>query len=197
VATVGIRLDQGSVEDLEAAFRRLEDEARAVMADTGLKLENATIRRLADGRFMGQGFDLVVSLPDGPYDDSAESRRRLTAAFETAYREKFALTPPGVPVEFLNIRVAVRAPVSGSEVVLQGRRGAGAAGALKGTRSVYFLEAGGFVATAVYDRYRLGTGDEFAGPAVVEEEGSTLVVGPGGSAHVARSGNIIMTLDAQ
>src|SRR5207302_7041380 len=82
VATVGIRLDQGRVEDLEAAFRRLEDEARAVMADTGLKLENASIRRLADGRFMGQGFDLVVSLPGGPYDDSPDSRRRLTAAFE-------------------------------------------------------------------------------------------------------------------
>ena len=118
------------------------------MADTGLKLENAVIRRLADGRFMGQGFDLVVSLPDGPYDDSPASRRTLTAAFETAYREKFALTPPGVPVEFLNIRCAVRAPVSGSEVVLQGRRGSGAAGALKGTRPAYFHEAGGFVATA-------------------------------------------------
>jgi N-methylhydantoinase A len=196
VATVGIRLDQGSVEDLEAAFRRLEDEARAVMADTGLKLEHASIRRLADGRFIGQGFDLVVSLPDGPYDDSPDSRRRLTAAFETAYREKFALTPPGVPVEFLNIRVAVRAPVSGSEVVLQGRRGSGAASALKGSRPVYFHEAGGFVATAVYDRHRLGVGDELAGPAVVEEEGSTLVMGPGGSAHVAPSGNLVLTLGA-
>ncbi len=194
VATVGIRLDEGSVEDLEAAFRRLEDEARAVMADTGLKLENAAIRRLADGRFMGQGFDLVVSLPDGPYDASPETRRRLTAAFETAYREKFALTPPGVPVEFLNIRVAVRAPVSGSEVALQGSPGSGAASALKGTRPAYFHEAGGFVPTAVYDRHRLGVGDEFAGPAVVEEEGSTLVVGPGARAHVAPSGNIIMTL---
>ena len=192
VATVGIRLDQDSVGDLEAAFRRLEDEARAVMADTGLKLEHAVVRRLADGRFMGQGFDLVVALPDGPYDASPESRRRLTAAFETAYREKFALTPPGVPVEFLNIRVAVRAPVSGSEVVLQGRRGSGAAGALKGTRPAYFHEAGGFVATAVYDRLRLGVGDELAGPAVVEEEGSTLVVGPGWSARVAPTGNIIV-----
>jgi N-methylhydantoinase A len=196
VATVGIRLDQGSVEELEAAFRRLEDEARAVMADTGLKLESAAIRRLADGRFMGQGFDLVVSLPDGPYDDGPESRSRLTAAFETAYREKFALTPPGVPVEFLNIRVAVRAPVSGSEVVLQGSPGSGALSALKGTRPAYFHETGGFVPTAVYDRHRLGVGDEFVGPAVVEEEGSTLLVGPGGRAQVAPSGNIVLTLGA-
>jgi N-methylhydantoinase A len=194
VATVGIRLDQGSVAHLQAAYKRLEDEARSVMADTGLKLENSSTRRLADGRFLGQGFDLVVSLPDGPYEDTPEGRRRLTAAFETAYREKFALTPPGVPVEFLNIRVSVRAPVSGSEVVLQGRSGGGAASALKGTRPAYFREAGDFVPTAVYDRYRLGVGDEVAGPAVVEEEGSTLVIGPGAIARVAHSGNLVVTL---
>jgi N-methylhydantoinase A len=194
VATVGIRLDRGSIPSLEAAFVRLEDEARAVMADTGLKLESATVRRLADGRFLGQGFDLVVELPDGPYDDSAESRVKLIGAFEAAYREKFALTPPGVPVEFLNIRVAVRAPVSGSEVVLQGRRGSGGASALKGHRPAYFHEAAGFVPTAVYDRHRLGVGDELEGPAVVEEEGSTLVMGPGGSARVAPSGNLVLTL---
>ncbi|HEY3187508.1 MAG TPA: hydantoinase/oxoprolinase family protein, partial [Solirubrobacteraceae bacterium] len=58
VATVGVRLDRDDVADLEAAFRRLEDEARAVLADTGLRLETATVRRLADGRFLGQGFDL-------------------------------------------------------------------------------------------------------------------------------------------
>src|SRR5262249_58167320 len=105
----------------------------------------ASVRRLADGRFMGQGFDLVVSLPDGPYDESEPSRRRLTAAFESAYRDKFALTPPGVPVEFLNIRVAVRAPVSGSDVVLQGRPGEGAAGARQGARAPPLPAGGGVV----------------------------------------------------
>jgi N-methylhydantoinase A len=194
VATVGIRLDQGSIGQLESMFARLETEARAVMAETGLKLESATVQRLADGRFLGQGFDLVVPLPPGPYEDSGPGRAVLRGAFETAYREKFALTPPGVPVEFINIRVAVRAPVSGSDVVLEGLRGGGARTALKGTRRAYFPGAEGWVETAVYDRYRLGIGDELAGPAVVEEEGSTLVVGPGATARVAESGNIVMTL---
>ena len=197
VATVGIRLDHGSLAALEGAFVRLEDEARAVLGMTGLKLEAATVERLADGRFLGQGFDLVVALPPGPYPDTEAGRAALRAAFETAYREKFALTPPGVPVEFINIRVAVRAPVSGSEVVLEGRPGAGARGALKGTRRAYFPDADGWVETAVYDRYRLGVGDELAGPAVVEEEGSTLVVGPGATARVSASGNIVMTLEAR
>ena len=197
VATVGIRLDHGSLAALEGAFVRLEDEARAVLGMTGLKLEAATVERLADGRFLGQGFDLVVALPPGPYPDTEAGRAALRAAFETAYREKFAPTPPGVPVEFINIRVAVRAPVSGSEVVLEGRPGAGARGALKGTRRAYFPDADGWVETAVYDRYRLGVGDELAGPAVVEEEGSTLVVGPGATARVSASGNIVMTLEAR
>jgi N-methylhydantoinase A len=195
VATVGIRLDQGSIARLESIFAGLEAEARAVMAETGLKLESATVQRLADGRFLGQGFDLVVPLPPGPYEDSGPGRAVLRGAFETAYREKFALTPPGVPVEFINIRVAVRAPVSGSEVVLEGQGGGGGArAALKGTRRAYFPGAEGWVETAVYDRHRLGVGAEVAGPAVVEEEGSTLVVGPGATARVAASGNIVMTL---
>jgi N-methylhydantoinase A len=192
VATVGIRLDRDSVGALEQAFRRLEDDARAVMADTGLQLDTASVRRLADGRFLGQGFDLVVALPDGPYDDSPEARGRLTVAFETAYREKFALTPPDVPIEFINIRVAVRAPVAGAVVTAQGEAGAGGS-AVKGTRPAYFPERRGFEETTVYDRTRMAPGDEIRGPAVVEEEGSTLVIGPGGVGRVAPSGNIIVT----
>ena len=181
VATVGVRLDTRRLASLETAFGRLEDEARAVMADTGLKLESATMKRLADGRFLGQGFNLVVDLPEGPYDDSAQSRKKLTAAFESAYREKFSLTPPGVAVEFLNIRVSARAPVSGSEVVLQGRKGTGAAGALKGKRPAYFSEAGGFVETAVYERSpsRPAFGARaFKAPPFLEDGMLTRVAGP-------------------
>jgi N-methylhydantoinase A len=191
---VGIRLDRDRVSMLETAFRRLEQEALAVLSDTGLELETATVGRLADGRFLGQGFELVVPLPDGPYDDSDATRRALQAAFENAYRDKFALTPPDVPVEFINIRVAVRAPVAGGDVATQDRVHAATGAAFKGTRPAYFPEHGGFTETAVYARERLVAGDQIAGPAVVEEEGSTLVIGPGAVAHVAPSGNIVMTL---
>ena len=195
VATVGLRLDRDPVGALEAAFRGLEDEARAVMADTGLKLQAATVRRLADGRFLGQGFDLVVALPDGPYADDAASRRRLVETFERAYREKFGLTPPDVPVEFINVRVSMRAPVAGADVTARRARETGTGGgAVKGARRAYFPEAGGWVDATVYDRARLGAGEELAGPALVEEAGTTLVVGPAGRARVTETGNLVMTL---
>ena len=196
VATVGIRLDRADGAELEAAFRRLEDEARAILAESGVELETATFQRLADGRFVGQGFDLVVALPAGPYDrlDGDGARRSLHAAFEEAYREKFALTPPHVPVEFINVRIAARAPVAGGAIALHGDAGEVGGEAIKGRRLAYFREVGGFVEAVVYDRARLPVGQEFLGPAVVEEDGSTLVVGPGAHARVAPTGNLIVSL---
>jgi len=78
-------------------------------------------------------------------------------------------------------------------VTVHGETRAGG-GAVKGTRKAYFPERRGFEETTVYDRARLTPGDEIAGPAVVEEDGSTLVIGPGGTAKVAASGNLIVTL---
>jgi len=37
-------------------------------------------------------------------------------------------------------------------------------------------------------------GQAFAGPAIVEERESTLVIGPGGRLEVAASGNIIVSI---
>src|SRR5690606_25812581 len=116
-------------------------------------------------------------------------------AFERAYRERFGLTPPDVAVEFINIRVSMRAPVAGAEVAA--RRGAGAppdGGPVTGARRAYFPEAGGWVEATVYERGRLAVGRELTGPALVEEEGSTLVVGPSARARVTDTGNLVMTL---
>jgi N-methylhydantoinase A len=191
VATVGFGLDTGNLAQFEAAFRALEDEARRVVAATGLPVEAARIERLGDGRCVGQGFDLVVSLPPGPYDDPAA----LQAAFAHGYREKFGRAPPEVPLEFINARVAIRIPVPGGAVA-ELSRGDDTGNAIKSTRRAYFTEAGGFTETTVYDRDRLLAGAVFSGPALVEDAGSTLVVGPGGRAEMMLSGSIVVTLPA-
>ena len=64
------------------------------------------------------------------------------------------------------------------------KRGNDLALARKGARLAYFPELGGMAETPVYDRYRLGPGAAFDGPAIVEERESTLIVGPGGRCSV-------------
>ncbi len=198
VATLGMRLDRGDWKALEAAFGALEREVKAVIADAGFPLDQATVQRFADGRFLGQGHDLVVALPPGPYDqgDPERVRKSLQDAFERDSREKFSRTPPDVPVEFINVRVSIRVRVPGTDIV-HGPTAAPAEGARKGSRRAYFPEAGGYVDAAVYSRLALRAGDSFAGPAVIEDEGSTLVMGPGATATVTPSQNIQITFSQQ
>ena len=44
----------------------------------------------------------------------------------------------------------------------------------------------------VYDRYRLSPGAAFAGPAVIEEKESTVILGPEGGAQIDAAGNLIV-----
>jgi len=200
VAIIGFALDEGSLAELESSFVALTQEARAVLAEGGLDGNAAQITRIVDGRFVGQGFDLSVVLPNGPYhQDSDEQgaqasmRERLRNAFESAYKEKYQRTPVDVPIEFINARVSIQVPVEGAGTLAREPR-PGTTDAVKGSRAVYFHETRAFVPTTVLDRSLMPVGMRQRGPAVIEEEGSTLVVGPDASIEVLASGNLCIEI---
>jgi len=66
---------------------------------------------------------------------------------------------------------------------------------LKGKRSVYFEAAGGYVETAIYDRYRLPMGETIQGPAIIEERETSIVTGPDTKFHVDAAANIVIDFD--
>jgi len=152
--------------------------------------EIAKVQRLADMRNVGQGFELVVNLPSGPY--SGDSRDSLLDAYAQAYQAHFTRPPPNVPTAIAAIRVRLTAPIDASADGLSGQ--ADDASAQTGQRPVYFPETDGMVTTPIYDRTALAIDQKFEGPAVVEEAESTMVIGPGGRFHVSNSGNLIIDL---
>ena len=191
-ATFIARLDAMDWKALEAVYRRLEKDAKAVIADTGLDARSISVRRLADMRYVGQGFELVVTLPEGPY--TAASRDALVAAFEDEYAETFSRKPPAGSVEIVNIRLSAQARATRDDVVLHGF-GKGSGG-LTGKRPAYFPEYRDFRSTPVYDRYQLPSGVTHTGPAIIEERESTLIVGPGAKFRVEPKGNLVVDLPA-
>jgi N-methylhydantoinase A len=121
-------------------------------------------------------------------------RARLAAAFEAAYREKFARTPPKVAIEFVSIRVSVTAAVRDTAVAAEFVETG--LSVPKGARRVRIESAGGeAIEVAIYARASLRPGTRFEGPALVEEESSTLVIPSGATAEVRGSGSIVVTLD--
>ncbi|MCY4453080.1 MAG: hydantoinase/oxoprolinase family protein [Immundisolibacterales bacterium] len=194
VATVAEPLDSLDWNRFEATYRRIEEECRSVLAHTGLDPDAAEVARSADLRFRGQDFELVVELPAGPYIPASEAG--IAEAFRAAYERAFSRVPPGVDIEVVNIRVAVRAGGGGArEEADDGvvRRAPRRREVRKGTRPAYFPEHGRATPTPVFDRYALRPGDGFPGPAIVEERESTAVVGPGGRFEIDGRGNLVMS----
>ena len=184
-------LDDLDAESLAARFRPLEDEVGAVLAEAGVDPADITIARRLDMRYRGQGYEIEVELPA---DRSiVDAFAELPALFAANYARVFSISFVDQPLEIVNWKVEMRGPRPG---IGSGAPLDGGAGAIKGARSIYVPERGGFADCPVYDRYALLPGSSFTGPALVQERESTCVVGEGDRVRVDEHGNLIVTVAA-
>ncbi len=72
--------------------------------------------------------------------------------------------------------------------------GEGGAPKPRQTRDVYFTDPEKPVACPIYDRTDLGAGCRIAGPALIQEHGTTTVLFAGDTLEVAPSGEMIITV---
>jgi N-methylhydantoinase A len=184
VASFNVALSGADFAAAERVFAGLEKEALDVLRLTGADIESRSVRRLADMRYIGQGSEITVALPQ-PVTEAG-----VKQAFEAAYKALFARTPPGAASQFVALRLSVSAAMPGSGGALELPRHPSAS-ALKGTRPVFFPDAGKIVPTQVWDRYALQPGVHIDGPAVFEEDESTFIVGPGAKARLLGDGSIL------
>jgi N-methylhydantoinase A len=188
-------LDGATIPAINSIYRELEAQGKQQLAACGIR-SGARYRRSADMRFSGQGYEISVDLPDGPY--AAADVARLRDAFFDAYAASYGdrAFDRADAVELVHFRIAASGPVAPMALQSLPARDASAADARKGHRRVYFPETNGFTDCPVYDRYQLRAGDRFDGPSLVEERESTVVIIPHSQAHVDRDGNIIVDLTA-
>jgi N-methylhydantoinase A len=185
------RMDQLDWRLANGLLHDMADEGRRVLESSGLSRGEIHYQRTADIRYVGQGHEVSVGLPDGEL--STRHLSRVQDAFEETYRALYGRKGPDVPLEVINWRVVASGPRPEWNLKLA-RDGAGREDARKGSRPAYFPECEGYVDTVIYDRYALEPGMEFAGPAIIEERESTLIMGAGGHARVDKRLNVIVEL---
>lgn len=185
VATLGgVRADRADLVALEAHYCRMEREALAELEDQGFERARIDLVRSADLKVAGQTYELSLPLAgSGALDE--RSIANLIDSFSRLYRSRYAFFFEGEPIEIVNLRVAAlgRNPPLALECFEPA--GASPEPARKGERPVYF-DGLSFAATALYERGRLRPGNIVAGPALVEEETSSVLVPPGTQARVLR-----------
>ena len=183
------RLEAVDLARANGVLDELATEARELVRAAGVPAAACIVKREAALRFAGQSYALPVPLPAGHLTQAHLAK--LRADFVGRYRKRYYRLNPDVAVELVQWRVSVSGPkpeLHIAPVESESRT------ARKGSRRVYFPEAGRYSGCAVYDRFALTPGKGLRGPAVVEEPESTVVFGPGSSAVIDGDGNLMVTL---
>ncbi len=156
---------------------------------TGNLRSDATISEIAfdvrvDIRFVGQRNWLKVPLSVDDADPDGLRKRY----FET-YRNRFGHVDETLPTEMIGFTVTATALTSQPDMRKLHRAGSMDSRAVE-RRDVYAVHAARRMATPVVNRFSLAVGERLEGPAVIEEFGSTTVLGPDDRLEVGELGEL-------
>jgi len=188
VRTWRCTLDDADWEHVDALLREMEADGAALLAEADIGADEVGHERYADMRYVGQGHEVRVRLPQGVVTRGTE----LLELFEREYARLYGRRGPDVPIEALNWRVVSSGPRPDLELAAVAVDASSRPPEAR--RAAFFPTLGGYVETPVYDRYVLRPGARLAGPAIVEERESTLVVGPGQLVEVTPELSLHVTL---
>lgn len=189
VRTKILRGKEITAASMREIYDALEASGREALENDGVPADKQVIRRTADVRYVGQAYEVNVTLPDGPITD--ESIRRMADAFHSAHQQLYAHHHPDKPLEFVSGRLTAVGSMSAPP--MRRHEPNGAEVEPKGTHRIYFEESGSYVDTPVYDRGVLGPGAALQGPAVVVQLDTTTIIHPGQTVSVDDHANLLIT----
>ncbi len=169
---------------IEAAFARLEGEALARLTHEGVAIEDTLLQRSIDMMYQGQWRSLAVPAPR-PITEMAP----LFEAFHRQHEREYNFRRDGAPVGLFRLNLKAIGTVP--KAALARHAPTGETPAPVSRRPVWF-EPDAPLDTPVYDRETLPAGLRLAGPAIVEQRDSTVVIPPGTTAEVDPYLNIII-----
>ena len=201
VVTLVQRDDRLDFDRLNAAYERLEAQAREALRREGFADREVAVVRSADMRYFGQAAEVRVEVVGGALDRARADvvAERFHAAHERvygySYRPRTGSAGPRAGeaphyIEWVNLRATGIGPIARPTLRTLPKGDGNADRARTGNRPADF--GGTTTDTPIYDRARLKPGDRIAGPAVVEEFGSTTVVPPSLAATVDAYGNLLL-----
>ncbi|MEM7169286.1 MAG: hydantoinase B/oxoprolinase family protein [Pseudomonadota bacterium] len=187
-----MKLAEFDADRLNALFQEMRSEAEAIVR-LGAPNEALIEQRHAYARYLGQGHEIKIALPDGKL--KAGDFQALLETFEQEYAAQYHRTVPGSEVEVLtwSLTLSTARPLPNEDYIDAPSRVEAEA---SGKREMLFPGAGETAAAKVFARADLAPGSFLAGPAVITEAQTTTVVASGYEASINRRGDLILTRQA-
>jgi N-methylhydantoinase A/oxoprolinase/acetone carboxylase beta subunit len=195
VTTTYQRMSQLNATELEERFAELEAQARTQLEEDGIPADRQIVQRVADCRYLGQGYELRVDIPSGPIDEAWMAK--VTADFHDAHEKEYSRRFEDSDIEIPNIRVRGIGLMPELKIPELEAGGTSPNDALRHERSAWFHVDGELreLPTKFYAREALKAGNKVEGPAVVNQYDSTTIIPPGLTAEVDQHDNIVIWVD--
>lgn len=160
--------------------------------DTDRIPENARrYQRIAECRYVGQGFELRAKIPDGLV--TADNASFIIDSFFDAHKKVYGHAFKDQFCELITLRIIATAEVETLEIPELEKGGTtNPPAALMYTRKTVF-DNGDAVETPRYKRSELLAGDRVNGPAIIIQHNSTTIVPPGYGANVEAFGDLLIS----
>lgn len=164
---VGISLDEHGIDELRAIFLTQRRQAEQELA-LGEGLLQVTFE--IEVCYLGQAKGIILR-----FENDSLELETIRAMFEKRYRA-FGTLLKNYPLNILGVRTSVirEADYSFENLLKNGWKSGD--GLPSGNRKVWFGKS--FHDCSVYDRNLLKAGKEIFGPAVIEEDGTTVIIPP-------------------
>ncbi|WP_190812969.1 hydantoinase/oxoprolinase family protein [Saccharopolyspora pogona] len=176
------------LERVNEALGRLEDKLAAFATRIGLSEKDYRIECFTEARYEAQVWDIVTPLPVSRFQGD-EDVAQLRKAFDDEHERLFAFRDDTAELEFISWKARLTAHLdTGHPPAPKVSR---THGTPSKTRGCYFGHEG-WIETPVYLSEDLRPGQQIAGPAIIQEPTTTLVVYPGMATEVSGSGNYVL-----
>ncbi len=183
-------LEMATCEIFRGMFTELNDKARTVLCEAGSPEDQHLLAHSLDVRYVGQGYEVEVLIPKEALD--SDPKLWLPDLFEAEYRKRFGLSVLDAPLEILNFKLQANGIAPPLTKIYRPNPGKNSK---KITRQAYFGRGGTTEKSDVLSRYQIAKGDVVIGPAFVEEDECTVVLGPGDQGSVDHLGNLVVDIE--
>src|SRR5262249_27312555 len=144
----------------------------------------------ADMRYAGKNYEFAVPLPEGPV--IAATVDVLAQGFADAHERMYGFVAEGEPVQLVTFRVEAIGLVRKATLKAEPLASEDATNAIREHRHLWIAEEERSVPCPVYERHRLKAGNNFVGPAIVEQMDATTLILPGMIPRVDVFSNLIL-----
>ena len=180
-------VDQTNAQDVENVFLKLEQDARRMLAKTGIEEKHWHLDRSIDVRYTRQAYELNISAPKN-IDDS--SLTDLACRFHEKHAMTYGHSNQTERVQIVTLRLSAKARLPDLKIKQKVSPETGIE-KIKSTRDVWFDKAGK-LSTPVYERELLSDGTKLTGPAVLESMDSTIIIPPNWEGAMNKEGFILL-----